>query len=461
MFKYIVLLIFLVLKFFTLDNCFFWDNVAGYSMPANYLLDHGFLSFVYPSNYVAEPPLAHMYLATLWSVFGNDLLIAHLSITVFSIGVIWQIYRLSERLKTKYTPYIFLLVLLEPALSTQLILISPDVIMCFFALLSINLIIENKRGWLALSAFCLGLVSIRGFVVCAGLGLAYLVISMLIGKKTFKEAFFYVFPSFIPILLALGGWFLYRKLETGYFLYQPGFQYLEHRELASLSMFVKNIINLGIRMFDSGRIVVWILLFATILKMGVKNFISFVVRSPLSIIYLSVLFTLSLVTIPVTNPFGDRYFIVLYILLALITGQLLSKIYETRKIRIIFISMILVLVSGNFWVYSERISKAWDSVLCHLPYYSLRQEMIAYIEEQGINVNDVSASFPLDSFFSNTEANTDNRSFSPVNLDKSQYIIYTNIYNWDDESINTLHADWKLQKEFKRGLIFFQLYVPK
>lgn len=87
--------------------------------------------------------------------------------------------------------------------------------------------------------------------------------------------------------------------------------------------------------------------------------------------------------------------------------------------------------------------------------------MIAYIEEQGIDVNDVSASFPLDSFFSDTEANTDNRSFSSLNLDKSQYIIYTNIYNWNDESIKTLHADWKLQKEFKRGLIFIQLYVPK
>ena len=123
--------------------------------------------------------------------------------------------------------------------------------------------------------------------------------------------------------------------------------------------------------------------------------------------------------------------------------------------------MILVLVSGNFWVYSERMSKAWDSVLCHLPYYSLRQEMIAYIEEQRIDVNDVSASFPLDSFFSDTEANTDNRSFSSLNLDKSQYIIYTNIYNWNDESIKTLHADWKLQKEFKRGFIFIQLYVPK
>ena len=423
MIKYVVLILFLVLKFFTLENCFFWDNTAGYSMPASYLLENGFLSFVYPAQYVAEPPLAHLYLALLWSLFGKSLLVAHLSITVFSLGVIWQVYRLCERLETKYTPYIFLLVLLEPALSTQLILISPDVITCFFALLSVNLLLENKRSWLALSVLCLGLVSIRGFVVCSGLGLAYLVILIAIDKKSFKEAFLYVFPSFVPVLLVLGAWFLYRKWDTGYFMYQPGFEYQEHRELASLSYMIRNIASLAIRMFDSGRIIVWILLFVAVLKIGIKNFFSFIVRSPLSIIYLSVLLTMSLVTIPMTNPFGDRYFIVLYILLALVTARLLSEAYGGTKIRVIFIGMILVLVSGNFWVYSEKMSKAWDSVLCHFSYYPLRQEMITYLDEQGISVNDVSASFPLDSSFSDTEANEDNRRFSSVDFDKSQYII--------------------------------------
>lgn len=460
MIKYVVLILFLVLKFFTLENCFFWDNTAGYSMPASYLLENGFLSFVYPAQYVAEPPLAHLYLALLWSLFGKSLLVAHLSITVFSLGVIWQVYRLCERLETKYTPYIFLLVLLEPALSTQMILISPDVITCFFALLSVNLLLENKRSWLALSVLCLGLVSIRGFVVCSGLGLAYLVILIAIDKKSFKEAFLYVFPSFVPVLLVLGAWFLYRKWDTGYFMYQPGFEYQEHRELASLSYIIRNIASLAIRMFDSGRIIVWILLFVAVLKIGIKNFFSFIVRSPLSIIYLSVLLTMSLVTIPMTNPFGDRYFIVLYILLALVTARLLSEAYGGTKIRVIFIGMILVLVSGNFWVYSEKMSKAWDSVLCHLSYYPLRQEMITYLDEQGISVNDVSASFPLDSSFSDTEANEDNRRFSSVDFDKSQYIIYSNIYNWDDEHIDALCMDWKLQKEFKYGLIYIRLYVP-
>ena len=460
MIKYVVLILFLVLKFFTLENCFFWDNTAGYSMPASYLLENGFLSFVYPAQYVAEPPLAHLYLALLWSLFGKSLLVAHLSITVFSLGVIWQVYRLCERLETKYTPYIFLLVLLEPALSTQMILISPDVITCFFALLSVNLLLENKRSWLALSVLCLGLVSIRGFVVCSGLGLGYLLIENVIHKKSFKEAFLYVFPSFVPVLLVLGAWFLYRKWDTGYFMYQPGFEYQEHRELASLSYMIRNIASLAIRMFDSGRIIVWILLFVAVLKIGIKNFFSFIVRSPLSIIYLSVLLTMSLVTIPMTNPFGDRYFIVLYILLALVTARLLSEAYGGTKIRVIFIGMILVLVSGNFWVYSEKMSKAWDSVLCHFSYYPLRQEMITYLDEQGISVNDVSASFPLDSSFSDTEANEDNRRFSSVDFDKSQYIIYSNIYNWDDEYIDALCMDWKLQKEFKYGLIYIRLYVP-
>ena len=441
--KYVVLVLFLVLKFFTLDNCFFWDNVAGYSMPASYLLEHGLFSFVYPVNYVSEPPLAHMYLAVLWTLLGKNLLVAHLSVTLFSVGVIWQVWRLCEKLNTKYTPYIFLLAVLEPTLSTQLILISPDVILCFFALLSINLLLENKRGWLAVSACCLGLVSIRGFVVCAGLGLGYLVIAKVIEKKSFKEAFVYVFPSFIPVLLALGAWFLYRKLETGYFLYQPGFEYQEHRELASLSHIIKNIASLAIRMLDSGRIIVWLFLLVAIIKMGIKNFIAFVVHSRLSIIYLSVLFTMSLVTIPVTNPFGDRYFIVLYILLALITAQLLSKVYEARKIRIVFVGMLLVLVSGNFWVYSEKMSKAWDSVLCHLPCYSLRQEMITYLEDQHIDVNDVSASFPLNAPFADLDINEDKRQFTPVDWDKSRYIIYSNLY-----------------KELKSGLIFLRLYVP-
>lgn len=460
MVKYIVLIIFLVLKFFTLDNCFFWDNIAGYSIPANYLFENGLLQFIYPPEFVSEPPLAHMYLAILWLLFGKSLLVAHLSITLFSLGIIWQVYRLCKKLNTQYTLYIFLLVLLEPALSTQLILISPDVIMCFFALWSINLLLENKRKWLMLSTLCLGMVSIRGFVVCAGIGLGYWFIEKVFGQKSFKAAFLHVFPSFIPILLVIGAWFLYRKIETGYFMYQPGFSYMQHRELASFSQIIKNILSLALGMLDSGRIIIWIFLFIAIFKMGIKNFIHYLSTSRLCFIYIGILFTMLLVTIPITNPFGDRYFIILYILLTLITSQLLVQVYKTKKFQVIFIGMILILFSGNFWIYSEKKSKSWDSVLCHLPYYTLREEMITYLENQNININDVSASFPMNATFSDTEINDDNRQFSTVNWEESQYILYSNLYNWKDEYINTIHTEWIPQKELKSGLIFLRLYVP-
>lgn len=304
------------------------------------------------------------------------------------------------------------------------------------------------------------MISIRGFVVSAGLGLGYWLIVKVFGQKSFKAAFFYVFPAFIPVLLAIGIWFLYRKLETGYFMYQPGFAYMQHRELASLNQVIKNILSLAMGMLDSGRIIIWIFLFITILKMGIKNFIHYITSSPLCFIYLSILFTISLVTIPVTNPFGNRYFIILYILLTLITSQLLLQVYKTKKMQIIFIGMLLVLFSGNFWVYSEKKSKSWDSILCHLPFYSMRQEMIIYLENHNINISDVSASFPLSASFSDLDINEDKRQFSTVDWDKSKYILYSNLYNWNDESIDTIHTKWKLQKELKRGLIFLRLYVP-
>ena len=84
--KWVVIVLFLIAKGLTFGNCFFWDSIAGYSKPATYLLAHGFQSFVYPPDMVAEPPLAHLYLAILWQLLGRELWVAHLSITLFAVG---------------------------------------------------------------------------------------------------------------------------------------------------------------------------------------------------------------------------------------------------------------------------------------------------------------------------------------------------------------------------------------
>lgn len=456
------LLLFLGLKYFTLDHGFFWDHTAGYSMPADYLYTHGFLSILYPPDYVAEPPLAHLYLATLWRGFGRSLLVAHLSVALFSIGVVWQVYRLCEQTASRYAPYLFWVIMAEPALFTQLLLLSPDVMLCFFALLSIRLLLAGRRLPLSLTLLCLGLVSIRGFVIAAGLGLGYLLIQLLVEKKSFRKAFLYVFPPFLPVLWAMGSWFLYRKIETGYWLYAPDFAYLEHRQWADAPRLLKNLLGLGLRMVDSGRLVVWILFFAALLKMGIRSFFAFITRSSPALLYLGVLFVLLAVTLPVTNPFGDRYFLVLFILFAWVTVRMAWEVFTPRQVRLSYIVLILVLLSGHAWVYPEKIAKAWDSVLSHMPYYSLREQMIRYLDEERIPVGEVAASFPLNARFDDTEINGDLRRFSPVDWQHSRYILYSNVYNWDDESLRQIRTggDWKLVKEFRRGFVCMQLYVP-
>lgn len=459
---YAFLLLFLVLKYFTLDHGFFWDHTAGYSMPADYLYTRGFLSILYPPHYVAEPPLAHLYLATLWKWFGRNLLVAHLSVALFSVGVIWQVYRLCQQTASRYAPYLFWLIMAEPALFTQLLLLSPDVILCFFALLSIRLLLAGRRLPLSLAGLCLGLVSIRGFVIASGLGLGYFLIQLLVEKKTLRKAFLHAFPPFLPVLLALGSWFLYRKIETGYWLYAPDFAYLEHRQWVDGARLLKNLLGLALRMADSGRIGVWILFFAALFKMGIRPFVAFITRSSLALLYLGMLFVLLWVTLPVTNPFGDRYFLVLFILFALMTVRMAEEVYMPKQVRLSCIVLILVLLSGHAWVYPEKIAKAWDSVLSHMPYYSLRQEMIRHLDEEGIPVGEVSASFPLNARFDDTEINGDFRRFSPVDWEHSRYILYSNVYNWDDESLRKIRTggNWKLVKEFRRGFVCMQLYVP-
>ncbi|RHJ84385.1 glycosyltransferase family 39 protein [Parabacteroides sp. AM08-6] len=460
MIKYLLILVFIILKCFTLDNCFFWDGIAGWSMPANYLLQHGFFSFVYPPEYVAEPPLAHLYLAMLWSLFGRNLLVAHVAIAVFSVGVIWQTYNLSKRIGGGYTPFLFLLILLDPTLVTQLFILSPDVIMLFWALLSINLMLDNRRKLLSVSLLCLGLVSIRGFVTCAGLGLGYLLISYFLHKRALKDSFLYVFLPFIPVLLAIGAWFAWRKIVTGYFLYQPGFAYMDHRQWVDGVTFIKNTFAFAWRMIDSGRWIVFLFFFVAIVKNGLGKSLHILMKSPLCMIYVGILLLMMCVTIPVTNPFGNRYFMILFVLFALITMQLLIEIYSTRRITMITVIIVMVLCSSHFWVYPEKMSQAWDSTLAHLPYYSLRRDMIHYLEEQQIDIQDVSASFPMLRSFADTEANQDERCFSDAEIKDSKYVLYSNVFNWSDEDIDEIYLHWKPQKEFKRGTVFLRLYVP-
>lgn len=457
--KWVVIVLFLIAKGLTFGNCFFWDSIAGYSKPATYLLAHGFQSFVYPPDMVAEPPLAHLYLATLWQLLGRELWVAHLSITLFAVGVILQVHQLARRISPRRAGWITLLVLLEPATLTQLLSLSPDVLLCFFALGCLNAILDRRPTLLLLFASCLVLVSVRGIVVCAGIGLAYW-IGWYLQDRRLKTSFARAIVPFIPALLLIAAWLIYRKIECGYFGYAPGFAYAEHRQLVGIGPFFRNITGLGRSMLDSGRIIVWIFLGIALWRNGLTASLRKAGSALFPIALLTILLTLACVTLPFSNPFGNRYFLVPYILLILTTVLLLEHPAEPkRRVSLSFVVMGLVLISGHFWPYPERLSKPWDCTLAHLPYYPLRQEMIHYLEQENIQPEEVATDFPLRGRFGDLDATNDERHFASVDGEKRRYLIYSNIYNWSDERIDNLNSgEWTPIKSLSLGQVWLTLY---
>ena len=82
----------------------------------------------------------------------------------------------------------------------------------------------------------------------------------------------------------------------------------------------------------------------------------------------------TIIVLSSTNDFGHRYFIVSYITFILLAFLTLTKVEKFSKL--LYVALLLGLISGNLWIYPERISQGWDASLAHIPYHSLRKKAI-------------------------------------------------------------------------------------
>ena len=107
------------------------------------------------------------------------------------------------------------------------------------------------------------------------------------------------------------------------------------------------------------------------------------------------------------------------------------------------------MVSGNFWIYPDRIAKGWDASLAHLPYHFLRREMISYLDRNQIPVETVGSEVPNLYPFDEIDAGNDKRSFPRANLSQNTYIFYSNIFNgFTDREIDILKSSWEIETEY-------------
>ncbi len=459
---FIIIIAFIGGKLLLWDTYFFWDSIATLSIPAHFLFENNFSSVIFPHNMVDDNLALSSLLAFTWKIFGRTITVTHIFFIFTGIILIYQSYKLCKIFvpDNKIFPYIFLLFISDPALITQSLLFMTDTVMVLFAVMSIRYMLENKKIAFSLSILGLSLLRARGFCMCIGIGLSYYIYLLFQNnwRNFFKLLFSAIIP-FIPGIVFFITFSVFRSVSTGssYYFFRENNPWAEHYHIVEFKHFIKNIAAAGRCFLDYGRCFIWIIFGIIFFRFGFKRVFKIDISTP-GIILSSTLLCMLFVTIPVTNPFGFRYFMLQYMFCALILGILLFRLLKQKWARTISICLIIGLWSGHLWIYPDKTPNGWDATLAHLPYYKLRQDALNYLDKNNIDFQTVGFFFPAESKGKYIELNNDERSFAEFDTKKNKYIAFSNIANWNDELIDEITQHWILKKEFSRNSVFIRIY---
>jgi hypothetical protein len=306
----------------------------------------------------------------------------------------------------------------------------------------------------------LAITSSRGTISLIVVGVFDLFLLFRTSKLTLRK-FISLILFYLPAVIISGAYLIYHYIKTGWIGYEPdGSNWGGLFELVDFKGMVRNILIVGWRLIDFGRLFLWICGFYFL-------FLTFKKRIQLdeNIIMLSVLFAIAFI---IYTPFmviykgllGHRYLLPLYSIFAMLITYILFEKIKSKNLRnTMFTFMLIGLLSGNFWVYPDHIAQGWDATLAHIPYYKLRRQMIRYIDSEEIDFDKVGTEVPNASPLKYIDLTDDERSFTKKNLDKCEYIFYSNIYNtFTDEFLKELKTNWIIIEEYRLMQVRVILY---
>jgi hypothetical protein len=488
------------------DNFFFWDTMQLASQHAHFFYeDSNFSTFLLPDNMDSgHPPTFGYYLALMWLFFGKSLIVSHLAMLPFLIGIVWQAWKLGERVVGEgWTLWFLLMLSVCPVVAGQAVLVSPDIVLLFFFFMGLNAVLNyvffdfhdgseldanvretfkvSRTSDFDLSIAILGLaaISMRGMMVAAGLFIFYFLIKIpylkalilnknnsKINKFNVKELIYNdkhplsikgIFSIISPFLL--GGFFAliflaYHFIHKGWIGFHTDSPWMTAFERVNGVEFIKNGIILVWRLIDFGHLFLWLICIYGLIK--IKKTL------PTTRLLISLLIVLLTVLTPTLLIYkgllAHRYLMPIYVVLILLTVKIISDLKNYKRQLVVALIALFGLASGNFWVYPQPISTGWDATLAHLPYYDLRNDMLAFIDSQHINHEDIGSAFPNQRDFETTDLKKIDPSvknhFSTYNLSKNRFVFYSNIMNeFSEADLVELKTNWRAIKVFKKWQI--------
>ena len=433
---------------------YFWDTIQFGSLHPEYFIRTDFSSLLLPDEIDSgHPPFFGLYIAAMWNLFGRSLAVSHLSMIPFLLIFTYFSVRLSQLLVPgRVGVWLLTLILLDTTFLAQATLISPDIWLCTFFIMSLYGIFAHRRHLVLLGALLLAMVSLRGMMVVAGLMLFEVLRDLLIDRKKGLRIFA-ALPAYMLSILFIIAFLTTHYLTKGWIGYHPDSPWAPSFQWVSPAGFLKNILIWAWRVVDFGHLFIVVL---TLL-------LWFLARShPLAWRRAKPFFLLLLVMVVVTLPLllyqnllAHRYFLPLYFTFA-ITGIVTLNEMPFRKVRASILAMIcsIGMLSGNIWNYPIGISRGWDASLAYLPYGNLMTDAKNYIDYLGLPYSMIGTAFPnlRSEYF--THLSDNRRIFKEKDLDNDRYILYSNVMNeFSNEEIRTLFTSWEMLNIWKKGSV--------
>ncbi len=459
---------YLILYFLTAHNALFWDTMQFAGDHPNWYYDHHFRYFLLPDSCDSgHPPAFGMFLALLWELAGRSLWVSHTAMLPFVVLIVAQAVRTGELLFPDQKRFSFLatLVLLtESVLLTQCTLVSPDIWLLAFFLLALNAILSRTSWQLLLAVLVMGMLSTRAMMCAFVLYLFSLSYNRSVMAVGFKGKVVYAWKQVLPFLpgafIALA-YFAYHYYVKGWVGYPKNSPWSGGFEIVSLPRMGKNVIVLGWRLVDLGKVAT-VLVFLVFLWRWLQHKIVFpgnrkILVQSFFVLFLGLFFITALPLAMYQGLLTHRYFLPLTTCIALMAVLLVEQSGVKHKTALIGF-MVLVQLSGHFWTYPQRMSQGWEGTLGHLYFYKMRREFRAYMKEQGIRKDQVASSSSLMQPDKKIDLGTDTTAFKDFEKDTTEYVWYCNVSNAMNDKVSYYFDHFDIVKRERRGHVDMVLF---
>ncbi|MCW5921788.1 MAG: hypothetical protein KIS77_05550 [Saprospiraceae bacterium] len=405
-----------------------------------------------------HPPTFGYYLACAWSFFGKTLPVSHWAMLPFLLLNVWLLYRLGQQIGDgRWAFWLLPLVLLDPVVASQSTLVSPDIVLTCGFLFALNGILDKHRTFVVFGILMLCMISLRGMMTAGAL---FMWQAILHGRNLSK-----LVGGAAPFLpgFAFAAWFFgWHQAATGWIGMHPNSPWAPTFEPAKDAMLFRNLMVVGWRWLDFGRLFEWLLLAWLGWRYWPQIKSNHTARHFVLLLLCLVAF-LSPSALLFANVSAHRYFLPGFIALHLLVFQLVATI-RFKKIRPnhLLTTLIILFALSNLWVYPRGISVGWDATLAHIPYHRLRAEAVSFLEQESIDFALVGSYFPNLNTGEHLLLNGDPRRFSGKDFVRNQYVFASNVFNdISDEDFHILQRDWTLRKSWTAASVWVEIYQKK